>query len=58
MKDTELTKYLGLPNTTSRDWKKADKDNWRYRIYHFIKQQPKENIEHFLKLNNLEILEK
>ena len=39
MKDTEISRKFGLPISTIQDWKKTDKDNWRYKIYHYLKQK-------------------
>jgi hypothetical protein len=54
MSDTEIGRIFKMPISTMQDFKNKDKDDWRYRVYTFIKQQPKENLEHFLKVNKLE----
>ena len=33
MKDIEISRKFGLPISTIQDWKKADKDTWRYKVY-------------------------
>ena len=43
--DTDLTELLGIPNTTLRDWKKYDSDNWRKRLYDFLKSHSKEELQ-------------
>ncbi len=37
MKDVEINKKFGIPVTTLQDWKKADKDTWRNKVYLHLK---------------------
>jgi len=37
LSDTDITRLLGIPNTTLRDWKKLSSDNWRKKLYLFLK---------------------
>lgn len=46
--DTSISKFFNLPYQTISDWKKADKNNWRYKIYSFLKK----NIEVGYIVNN------
>jgi len=54
LKDTEVKKYFGVPVTTMRDWKKKDKNDWRYRVAMFLKNQDHKKVEAFLKVFELE----
>ena len=45
--DSDITKILGIPRTNLQDWKNSDATNWRYKVYNFLKQQSKENLEVF-----------
>lgn len=49
--DTDITNFLGVPNTTLRDWKKTESTNWRKKLYTFIKSHTYEELEQ--KLNSL-----
>lgn len=35
--DMDIMRIFGLPNTTTRDWKK--KSGWRYKLYVFLQHQ-------------------
>ncbi len=37
MKDIEMHKQFAIPLSTLQDWKKAPKDNWRYKLYTHLK---------------------
>ena len=50
--DTDLTQLLGIPRSTLQDWKKYDSDNWRKRLYVFLKSHTKDEIQQ--KLTNSE----
>lgn len=39
MKDTEIAKKFDLPYPTLAGWKKAPKENWRRKLYHFMKDK-------------------
>jgi hypothetical protein len=54
VKDTDLKELLGIPIQSLQNFKKREKDDWRYKVYHFLKSQPRENIENFLKLHGLD----
>jgi phage pi2 protein 07 len=43
--DTDITKLLGVPNTTLQDWKKQDIDNWRFKLYKLMKSFNKAEFE-------------
>ena len=38
IEDVAISRRFNLPARTLADWKKADKDNWRYRVYTFFKE--------------------
>ena len=35
--DSNITQLLGIPSATVRDWKKTSSDNWRKKLYLFLK---------------------
>ena len=37
-KDVEISREHGIPVNTLADWKKTDKENWRYGLYHHLKE--------------------
>ncbi len=37
MKDIDMNRKFGIPLSTLQDWKKADKENWRYKLYMYLK---------------------
>jgi predicted transcriptional regulator len=39
MTDVTLSKKWNIPLQTLYKWKKADKDNWRFKIYTYLKEQ-------------------
>ncbi len=39
MKDIEISRKFGLPISTIQDWKKTDKENWRYKLIMYLKKQ-------------------
>ena len=39
MQDKSMTDLYGIPKPTLDTWKKADKDNWRFNVYNFLKNQ-------------------
>lgn len=39
MKDIEINRKFGIPISTIQDWKNTDKDNWRFKLYTFLKIQ-------------------
>ena len=43
--DIELVRIFGIPNSTIQDWKKGDKNNWRYKLYTYLRLQDKEKIK-------------
>lgn len=46
MKDIEIKKEYNIPLSTLQDWKKADKDNWRKKVYDLLQSQiPKDKEE-------------
>jgi hypothetical protein len=45
LKDIELVRIFGIPNSTIQDWKKGDKNNWRYKLYTYLRLQDKEKIK-------------
>jgi len=45
LSDTDITTFLGVPNTTLRDWKKNDPQNWRNKLYTFLKSHTYEELE-------------
>ena len=47
IKDTQITGFFGVPRSTIQDMKKTDKDNWRFKVYTFLKQQNEETIKKF-----------
>lgn len=47
IKDTKIKELFGVPISTLQDMKKSDKDNWRYKVYTFLKSQTEEDIAKF-----------
>ena len=45
--DSDITKILSVPSSTLKDWKNSDATNWRFKVYNFLKQQSKEDLEVF-----------
>jgi len=41
MNDKEITELFGIPKATLDTWKKTEKDNWRFNVYNFLKNQDK-----------------
>ncbi len=37
IKDKDLSENLNIPSSTLQDWKKTEDDNWRKKIYNFLK---------------------
>ncbi len=37
MKDIEMNRKFGIPLSTLQDWKKSGKDNWRFKMYMYLK---------------------
>ena len=46
--DSDITKILSIPSSTLKDWKKSDATNWRFKVYNFLKQQSKSDLENFI----------
>ena len=46
--DSDITKILSVPSSTLKDWKKSDATNWRFKVYSFLKQQSKKDLEDFV----------
>jgi hypothetical protein len=53
MFDTDITKKIGIPVTTLQDWKKKSPDNWRYKLYTFLKSHTVEELEEKINSNTL-----
>lgn len=34
----DLTRLFGIPTSTLQDWKNRDDDNWRKKLYDFLKK--------------------
>lgn len=51
LKDTEIQELFGLPVTTLRDMKKKSEDNWRYKVYNYLKIQNRDTV-----MNTFEVL--
>lgn len=45
LSDADITKLLKIPSATVRDWKKTDSDNWRNKLYHFLKSHSYSELE-------------
>jgi len=55
IKDTKINDLFGIPIRTIQDMKNADKDNWRLKVYTFLKNQDEEALKDFLsKINSHE----
>lgn len=39
IKDTDIHKKFGIPISTLQDWKNREKDNWRKKIYFYLKKE-------------------
>ena len=39
IKDTDIHKKFGIPISTLQDWKNREKDNWRKKIYLYLKKE-------------------
>jgi len=39
IKDTDIHKKFGIPISTLQDWKKRNNDNWRKKIYLYLKKE-------------------
>ena len=37
LKDTEISNKFKVPVRTLQDWKKSDNDNWRKKLYNYLK---------------------
>lgn len=37
-KDTDIHKKFGIPISTLQDWKKRENDNWRKKLYLYLKK--------------------
>ena len=49
--DIAICRLLNIPQMTFKEWKKAEKDNWRYIVYHFFKNMSEEEIKLILDRN-------
>ncbi len=47
IKDTKITELFGVPRSTIQDMKKSDVDNWRRKVYTFLKNQNEEDVISF-----------
>lgn len=45
LSDSDITKLLKIPSATIRDWKKTPPDNWRNKLYHFLKSHSYSELE-------------
>jgi len=45
LKDIEISRLFSVPVSTLQDWKKSNKDKWRYRIYTYLKLQNSDEIK-------------
>lgn len=55
MKDTKITELFGVPRSTIQDMKNTDKDNWRFKVYTFLKSQNEETIKEFFSAQQKQI---
>jgi len=49
MKDVEINKVFGIPINTLQEWKKNPDDNYRKKLYLFLKSFEKNEAEKLLK---------
>lgn len=49
LSDMDIMRVFGVPNTTTRDWKKKDDEDWRKKVYLFLQHQDKSTVEQFFK---------
>ena len=49
--DIAICRLLNIPQMTFKDWKKAEKDNWRYIVYNFFKNMSEDEIKLILDRN-------
>jgi len=49
MKDIEINKVFGIPINTLQEWKKNPDDNYRKKLYLFLKSFEKNEAEKLLK---------
>jgi hypothetical protein len=43
--NTDITALLGVPKSTLQDWKKQAPDNWRYKLYIFLKSHTLDELQ-------------
>ena len=43
----DIMREFGVPNTTTRDWKKKDENDWRKKVYLFLQAQDKKTVKQF-----------
>ena len=53
LKDMDIMREFGIPNTTTRDWKKRSDEDWRKKVYLFLQAQNKETIRNFFETQKI-----
>jgi len=53
LKDTELTELFGVPRQTLQNFKNRSEDDWRYKIYHYLKIQNRNDVTKTLEVLGL-----
>jgi len=51
LKDIELQELFGIPRQTLQDFKNKSDDNWRYKVYNYLKIQNRDTV-----MNTFEVL--
>lgn len=49
--DIDICRLLNIPQMTFKEWKKKNKDDWRYTVYHFFKNMSQNEIKMVLNRN-------
>jgi len=44
LKDTELTELFGVPRQTLQNFKNRSEDDWRYKVYNYLKIQDRDSV--------------
>lgn len=48
--DVKITDIMGLPRSTIQDFKNRESNDWRYKVYHYIKSKSEEELKEFVNL--------
>jgi len=54
LKDIELQELFGIPRQTLQDFKNKSEDNWRYKVYNYLKIQNRDTVMNTFDVLNID----